>query len=133
MKSIYEQYRVTPEQVDLCQRYIDEATNTVFYLVPSASEAGLYYKVEWNRDFGRFSCQCRANREGMSCWHCRAVVVHATQDANAIRAEAEAAERMREEEAERERVQNARPYRPSTKAVRRDQERCQSQGFSLLR
>jgi hypothetical protein len=133
MSTIYQQYRVTPGQVDLCQRYVDEAPNSVFYLVPSAHEAGLFYKVEWNRQYSRFSCQCKANREGMSCWHVRACLVHATQYAEAKRGEVEAEARIADEKAEYERLLLVPPTRPSEKEVRAACKRNESKPFSILR
>jgi hypothetical protein len=126
MKNLYHEYRVAPEQVDACQRYVDESTNTVFYLVPSASEAGLFYKVEWNRNFHRFSCQCKANQNGMSCWHIRAVLVHATQFAEIKRAEAEA-------QAMRVAYHNDHPTEPTEAEIKAAQERYCPRPFTILK
>lgn len=134
--NIYQEYRVSEEQVDACQRYVDEQANTVFYLIPSATQAGLFYRVAWNLNHARFSCQCKANQNGMGCWHIRAAIVAATQYAEEKRAEAEAALRIAQEQeqaAQAERVQNARPYRPARRAVEKAIKRCEPKGFSLLR
>ncbi len=134
--TIFQEYRVTPEQVESCQRYIAEVTNQVFYLVPSAHEVGTYYRVNWDLNHGRFGCQCKASANGMNCWHVRAAIVSATQYAEAKRAETEAAARIAretEEAAQAARVQNARPYRPSQKAVAKACKRNAYEGFSLLK
>jgi hypothetical protein len=134
--NIYQEYRVTPEQVDSCTRYVDEATNVVFYLIPSATTVGTFYRAAWNKNFARFSCECKANQSGMNCWHVRAALVAARLYADAKRDEAEAAARIAQEQeqaAMQERVNSARPYRPARRLVEKACKRNEPKGFSLLR
>jgi hypothetical protein len=118
-------YRVTAEQLDRCSRWIDEQSKTVLYLVGSQSDPNLTYHVRWNSQFARFSCDCVGNSHGVVCWHLRA----------AFAAEYLYREAKRNEEiaSERERLMALPPTLPTEDEVRRDQERCQSHGFTLLR
>jgi hypothetical protein len=128
MSTIYQQYRVTPEQVDACSRWIDEQAKTVLYLVPSSSDPELTYHVTWDKSHNRSACdpRCRANQHGVLCWHIRAAQVHATPYAEAKRAEAEA-------EAMRIAYANQHPYLWSESAIQAAQERYAPHPFSLER
>jgi len=136
-RPLYQQYRVSPEQVDLCQRYVDESTNSVFYLVPSAHEAGLFYLVTWDRNHGCFGCTCPAmnpptDEHGYflysprSCWHVRAALVHAMQYAELKRGEAEA-------QAMRVAYHNDHPTEYSEVEIKTAQERYSPRPFCLLK
>jgi hypothetical protein len=140
MQSITKQFRVTGEQIDACQRFTCEATDEVFYIVRSASRPDREYKVTWNKQYQVVQCdpRCEASQNGQNCWHRRAVMASESLYRQQKRDEAEARQRrLIEEEANRQAEYQAllaaRPYRPSEKAVLRDMQRCQPQGFSLLR
>jgi len=133
--SIQEQYRLTDSQLDAATRFIDLAGCQVIYLVQSASDPDVQYKVTWNRDFHRFACdpRCPANRHGIGCWHVRSALANELIYRQNVRAEREAAQRIAEEKAEMERLMMVKPSRPSEKAVKAAIKRNQPQGFSLLR
>jgi len=133
MKSINEQYRVSDEQLDAAQRFVNCATREVLYIVKSASEVGREYKVTWNKQFGRFQCECKASHNGMCCWHVRSALANEMLYQQAKRDEEEAAKRIAEEKAEMERLMMVPPTRPSEKAVKAAIKRNRPQGFSLLR
>src|SRR5260221_4336796 len=133
MKSTQEQYKVTDSQLDAATRYIECKTNTVFYLVQSATNADVQYQVRWNRKFSRFACQCKASHNGMNCWHVRSAVANEVLYRENIRAEAEAAQRIAEEKAEYERLLMVPPTRPNRTAVERPTPCNQPKPFSILR
>ena len=133
------QKTVTASQLDACNRVIDEAKHEVFYLVQSATDPAKTYQVRHHRQYNRLSCTCKANQQGMSCWHIRAVYEVARQYAEAKRAEAEArtrrlAEAKANEMAELEaRVMSAMPVRYREEDIKAAQKRFQPNPFSLLR
>src|SRR6266568_1309988 len=131
--SIQESHKVTDSQLDAATRYIECKTNTVFYLVQSASSPDVQYQVRWNRQYSRFACQCKASHNGMNCWHVRSAVANEVLYRENVRAEAEAAARIAEEKAEYERLMMVKPTRPSRTAVERATRCNQSKPFSLLR
>ena len=135
MKSLNEQYHLTDEQIDAATRFIALATRSVLYIVKSATQVDLEYKVTWNRNFSRFACdpRCRANQNGMCCWHIRSAFVNELMYRQAKRDEAEAAAREASEKAEYERLMMVPPTRVSEKDIKAAQKRNQPQGFSLLR
>ncbi len=135
MKSLNEQFHLTDEQIDAATWFIDLASRSVLYIVKSATQVDLEYKVTWNRNFSRFACdpRCRANQNGMCCWHIRSAFVNELMYRQAKRDEAEAAAREASEKAEYERLMMVPPTRVSEKDIKAAQKRNQPQGFSLLR
>ncbi len=113
MKSINEQYRVTAKQLDAATRFVNCATNEVICIVKSATDPDKEYKVTWNRDFSRFACdpRCRANQNGMCCWHIRSALANEMLYRQAKRDEQIAAQRIEEERAEYERLMMVPPTR----------------------
>lgn len=83
-------HQVTPEQLDACTRVIDDKTGEVFYLVQSATDPDLQYKVIWNKQYKRPQCCCKAAHNGRVCWHIRASLEHSRQYHEAKKAEAQA-------------------------------------------
>ncbi|SRR6266446_5576430 len=67
-------YQVTVEQVDACNRVINNTTHKVFYQVQSASDASVEYHVEFNTQHHVLQCNCKAGSEGNNCWHKRAAL-----------------------------------------------------------
>ena len=114
---------VTQEQIDACTRVIDEAKHEVFYLVATATGPNVTYQVHYNTQYSRFTCTCKAGYNGFTCWHLRAAIQHATDYANAKRAEQEAQERERQE----------RRLRPTSASIARDAQRFAPRAFSLLK
>ncbi len=137
MKSIQEQYKVTDSQLDAATRFVNCKTNEVLYVVQSATSADVQYQVRWNSTYSRFACQCKASHNGMNCWHVRSAVANEVLYRENVRAEAEAARRIAEEEAEEkaeyERLLMVPPTRPSRTAVERATRCNQPKPFSLLR
>jgi len=140
MTNLSQQFRVTGEQIDACQRFIDEATGEVFYIVRSASRPDRQYKVTWNKQYNVVQCDkaCEASSHAQNCWHRRAVMAAETLYRQQKRDEAAARERrLLEEEANRQaeyQALMARPaYRPSRTAVERATRCNQPKPFSLLR
>ena len=134
MKSINEQYRVTDKQLDAATRFVNCATNEVNYIVKSATDPDKEYKVTWNRDFSRFACdpRCRANQNGMCCWHIRSALANEMLYRQAKRDEQIAAQRIEEERAEYERLMMVTPTRYSEAEIRRDQKRYAPRPFSII-
>ena len=131
--SINEQFNLTDEQIDAATRFINLATRTVLYIVKSASLVGKEYRVIWNKDFGRFACECKASSHGMCCWHVRSALANELMYVQAKRDEAEARTRLEEAAAEYERLMMVPPTKPGEKDVKAAVKRNQPQGFSLLR
>ena len=134
MKSINEQYRVTDEQLGAATRFVNSATNEVLYIVMSATEIGLEYKVTWNRNLSRFACdpRCCANQHGLCCWHIRSALANEMLYRQAKRDEQIAAQRIEEERAEYERLMMVPPTRYSEAEIRRDQKRYAPRPFSII-
>jgi len=133
MKSINEEYRVSDEQLDAAQRFVNCATKQVIYVVKSASDPDTQYIVKWDRNHSRFGCECKASQVGMCCWHVRSSLANEMLYQQAKRDEEAAAIRIAEEKAEMERLMMVPPTRPSEKAVKAAIKRNRPQGFSLLR
>ncbi len=139
MKHVQESHKVTDSQLDAATRYIECKTNTVFYLVQSATNPDVQYKVVWNRQYRRFACdaRCPANQHGVVCWHIRAAVANEIIYRQNKRDEAEAARRIEIEQAEQaaeyERLLMVPPTRPNRTAVERATRCNQPKPFSILR
>jgi len=135
MKSINEQYRVTGEQLDAATRFVNSATNEVLYIVMSATEIGLEYKVTWNRNLSRFACdpRCCANQHGLCCWHIRSALANEMLYRQAKRDEVEAAARIAEEKAEYERLMMVPSTRYTEAEIQAAQKRYAPRPFSILK
>jgi len=132
MTTTSKKYSVTPEQLDMVTRVINENTGETFYLCQSATDITVTYQIRYNKHFNRLSCTCKANQNGHTCWHIRAVVEHNRQYHDLKKAEALAQKRLAEQEM-LQRVINAQPFQPSEAAVQRDLKRYAPRPFSLLR
>jgi hypothetical protein len=84
MKGLYamatniNRYEVTLEMIAKCSRVVDLNVRPaqVFYLVESAHTAD-EYKVIFDRKHRVLTCDCKAGRQGVCCWHRRAAVAAA--------------------------------------------------------
>jgi len=113
---------LTPQQLDAVTRFIDEQTHAVFYLAQSASDPDVTYRVTWNKQFSRFSCNCKASSNGLVCWHLRASIEHARHF-----------EAEQERLATYQRVMTAQPTHYSETEIQHDLARYAPRPFSLLR
>jgi hypothetical protein len=52
-----------------------KATNETCYMVPSDSQANVYYKACWNESESRWTCTCKAGENGRACKHTAAAQV----------------------------------------------------------
>lgn len=133
-----------------------------YYLVSSASRPGVQYKVVYNPTLKALQCLpygdgpvCAASQMGYNCWHKRAAkAAHilemlSRRVARELEVAAAMAERTPQEIAEQAEIERlvaqghprdeatrvimAKPYKPSVKAVKRDQQRYQSREFRLLK
>jgi hypothetical protein len=68
---------ISEEYINKAHR-IENADGSVFYLVESATDPDVEYKVERIKREGRkyYTCQCKAGQAGRDCWHKRAAVAH---------------------------------------------------------
>ena len=93
-------FAVTQEQIDACERVIDETNHQVFYIVASTSNPGTHYKVIYNRQFGCLQClpfdgePCPASVKGLTCWHKRAALAAEAEYKALKRAERQAEQRQ---------------------------------------
>jgi hypothetical protein len=137
MKSLYETYRVKPEEVDLATRFVDSAGD-VLYVVRSRTDPHKEYIVHFDRQHNALSCTCPAmnpptDEQGFfkwsptGCWHTRAAICAATIYANLVRGKAE-------EEATQLRIAFAdlAPYEYSEAEIDAAIERNRPCGFSLF-
>lgn len=100
--TIYETYNVTFEQVQACERLINESTRRSYYVVASSQNDGTEYTVYFDTTHKVLICTCAASQNGRSCWHKRAVQAHVAElkaNRKALH-EKEEAEAMREIDAE---------------------------------
>jgi len=116
VESILAAHRVTADQVSKCEK-IEQTSpiHQIFYVVASASQAGVEYKVSYNAERGGLQCQswndgpvCLASASGSGCWHRRAAVaawqiekLEAYQARVNEQARVEATEEYKQEQAER--------------------------------
>lgn len=77
-KEICEKFNVTPEQLDKALRVLDCQSGKVFYQVKSQSTDEVY-EVRFNEEFKRLTCNCKAGRVGVPCWHKRAAMASARE------------------------------------------------------
>jgi hypothetical protein len=79
MKQATNRYEVTVEMIAKCARIVDLNARPaqIFYLVESATDAGVEYKVIFDRNHKLLTCDCKAGRSGVNCWHKRAAVAAA--------------------------------------------------------
>jgi len=124
---------LTHEQLSAVTIVRDEQTGEHFYIVQSATDPTVTYQVRYNRHYNRYSCQCKGNQNGYSCWHMRAALEVGREHAENKRAEAEAAKRIAEEKAEVERLMMVPPTVYSEAEVKAAQKRNAPRPFSLLR
>lgn len=100
--TIYTTYNVTFEQVQACERLINDTTRRSYYVVASSKNDGTEYTVYFDTAHKMLVCVCPAGQRGIGCWHKRAVMAHnAEYHANrkALQ-EKEETEAMREIDAE---------------------------------
>lgn len=71
---IAEQYNVTQEQIDRCDRITDYSRHKVFYQVESQTDSTLVYHVEYSNAHHVLTCTCKAGQYGIPCWHKRAAL-----------------------------------------------------------
>lgn len=73
IEEIASQHNITVEEIALAHRIANNGK--VFYQVESRTDATQEpYKVEWNAEYKRLSCTCKAANDGRACWHRRAAL-----------------------------------------------------------
>lgn len=75
MQELLVKFRISAEQLSAVTA-LESDSGKPYYEVESSKGDGSYYTLRYHRLYYTIQCNCAAGREGIPCWHVRAVTAY---------------------------------------------------------